>query len=61
MNFIQSRLGDKNLSVIEQRTDLTLGDRIFVCLNPAYGYVGDRDESASSNIVQEALRLVGQS
>jgi putative transposase len=45
----------------EKRTDLTLADRIFVCFNPACAYVGDRDENASANILQEALRLVGQS
>ncbi len=42
-----------------RRADLTLDERIYVCQNPACGYVGDRDENASHNIVQEALRLVG--
>ena len=45
----------------ERRTDLTLADRVFLCYNPACAYVGDRDENASLNILQEALRLVGQS
>lgn len=45
----------------EKRTDLTLANRMFVCQNPVCGYVGDRDENASLNILQEALRLVGQS
>lgn len=45
----------------EKRTDLTLADRVFVCQNTACRYVGDRDENASFNILQEALRLVGQS
>jgi putative transposase len=42
-----------------RRADLTLDERIYVCANPDCGYVGDRDENASHNIVQEALRLVG--
>jgi putative transposase len=42
-----------------RRTDLTLDERIYVCANPTCGYVGDRDENASYNILQEALRLVG--
>lgn len=42
-----------------RRTDLTLHERIYVCQNPICGYVGDRDENASHNILQEALRLVG--
>jgi len=41
------------------RADLTLEERIYVCQNPTCGYVGDRDENASHNIVQQALRLVG--
>ena len=45
----------------EQRMDLVLADRVFVCHNPLCDYVGDRDENASINILQEALRLVGQS
>ncbi len=44
-----------------RRADLTLAERIYVCGNPDCGYSGDRDENASRNIVQEALRLVGQS
>lgn len=39
--------------------DITLADRVFVCPNVACGYVGDRDENASLNILYEALRLVG--
>ncbi len=42
-----------------RRADLTLDERIYVCVNPACGYRGDRDENASHNILQEALRLVG--
>jgi putative transposase len=42
-----------------RREDLTLADRIFVCPDPACGYVGDRDETASWNIVCEALRMFG--
>ncbi|GHO56381.1 zinc ribbon domain-containing protein [Ktedonobacter robiniae] len=30
-----------------RKEDLTLADRIFVCPNPACGYVGDRDENAA--------------
>jgi putative transposase len=43
-----------------RRFDLTLSERIYMCANPACGYTGDRDENASFNILQEALRLVGQ-
>ncbi len=43
-----------------RRADLTLEERIYVCVNPACGYRGDRDENASLNILQEALRLVSQ-
>src|SRR5258708_5783207 len=39
-----------------RRTDLTLADREYIC--SVCGYVGDRDENASCNMVQEALRLV---
>src|SRR5256714_4520491 len=42
-----------------RRADLTLDERIYVCQNPTCGYVGERDENASHNIVQQALRLVG--
>jgi transposase len=42
-----------------RRADLKLADRIFVCSDPACGYVGDRDENASWNIVYEALRMFG--
>jgi putative transposase len=42
-----------------RRAGLTLDERIYVCSNPACNYVGDRDENASHNILQEALRLVG--
>jgi len=40
-----------------RREDLQLSDREYAC--PACGYGGDRDENASWNILQEALRLVG--
>jgi putative transposase len=40
-----------------RREDLQLSEREYAC--PACGYVGDRDENASWNILQEALRLVG--
>ncbi len=42
-----------------RKTDLTLAERVFVCPNPDCGYVGDRDENASRNIILEALRLFG--
>jgi transposase len=42
-----------------RRADLTLDERIYVCSNPACSYIGDRDENASHNILQEAMRLVG--
>ncbi|MFL5695176.1 MAG: RNA-guided endonuclease InsQ/TnpB family protein [Ktedonobacteraceae bacterium] len=42
-----------------RRADLTLDERVYRCVNPACGYSGDRDENASHNILQEALRLVG--
>ncbi len=42
-----------------RRADLTLDERIYMCANPACSYVGDRDENASLNILQEAFRLVG--
>src|SRR5713101_5694932 len=47
-------------SCSSRRSDLTLNERIYMCANPACGYTGDRDENASFNILQEALRLVGQ-
>jgi putative transposase len=42
-----------------RKEDLTLADRIFLCPNPDCGYIGDRDENASWNILLEALRLFG--
>jgi putative transposase len=42
-----------------RRADLTLADRVFTCPNPNCGYVGDRDENASWNILCEALRMFG--
>jgi putative transposase len=42
-----------------RKDDLTLADRVFVCPNPDCGYIGDRDENASRNIVLEALRMFG--
>ncbi len=42
-----------------RKEDLTLADRVFVCPDLACGYVGDRDENASRNILFEALRLFG--
>jgi putative transposase len=42
-----------------RKADLTLADRVFVCPNPDCGYIGDRDENASWNILLEALRVFG--
>ena len=42
-----------------RKKDLTLADRVFVCPDPDCGYLGDRDENASLNLVLEALRLFG--
>jgi putative transposase len=42
-----------------RKEDLTLADRVFVCPNLDCGYIGDRDENASWNILFEALRLFG--
>jgi len=42
-----------------RKTDLHLADRVFVCPNPDCGYIGDRDENVSRNIVLEALRMFG--
>ena len=42
-----------------RKDDLTLADRVFVCPDPDCGYVGDRDENASWNILLEALHLFG--
>lgn len=42
-----------------RKEDLTLADRVFVCPNPDCGYVGDRDQNASWNILLEALRVFG--
>ena len=42
-----------------RKADLTLADRVFLCPHPDCGYVGDRDENASWNIVCEALRMFG--
>ena len=39
---------------------ITLADRIFVCQHPQCGWQGDRDVNAALNILNEALRLVGQ-
>src|SRR6185437_14199372 len=36
-------------------------ERTYVCFNPACGWVGDRDLNAALNILEEALRLAGQS
>ena len=44
-----------------RRQDLTLADRVYFCPDLACGYVGDRDENASWNILQEALHLFGLS
>jgi putative transposase len=41
------------------REELTLDERVFVCLD--CGYVADRDYNAAKNIVQEALRSTGSS
>jgi putative transposase len=41
------------------REELTLDERVFVCLD--CGYVTDRDYNAAKNIVQEALRSTGSS
>jgi putative transposase len=41
-----------------RQEDLQLSEREYACR--ACGYVGDRDENASLNILHEALRLVGQ-
>lgn len=43
-----------------RRDDLTLEERIYVCFNPACGYVGDRDENASQNILKEAFASSGR-
>jgi putative transposase len=32
-------------------------ERVYVCFNPACGWVGDRDLNAALNILEEALRL----
>jgi len=42
-----------------RKADLALADRVFVCPDPECGYVGDRDENASWNILCEALRVFG--
>ena len=42
-----------------RKDDLTLADRVFVCPDPDCGYVGDRDENASWNILLEALHMFG--
>jgi putative transposase len=41
--------------------EITLADRIFVCQHPKCRGPGDRDVNAARNILNEALRLVGQS
>jgi putative transposase len=38
--------------------DLTLADRVFVCIKPECGYTADRDYNASVNLKQEAIRLL---
>ena len=43
------------------KPDLTLADRIYVCSNPRCGYTADRDLNAALNMLQEALRLWGES
>jgi|SRR5437763_12683002 len=40
--------------------EITLADRIFVCQHPQCHWQGDRDVNAALNILNEALRLVGQ-
>src|SRR5438309_8183294 len=42
-----------------RKDDLTLADRVFVCPDPDCGYIGDRDENASWNILLEALHMFG--
>lgn len=42
-----------------RKEDLTLADRVFICPDPYCGYIGDRDENAAWNILQEALYLFG--
>jgi putative transposase len=39
--------------------ELTLSDRVFVCLD--CGYVADRDDNAAKNILAQALRTTGSS
>ena len=38
--------------------NLTLADRVFVCIDPDCSYMADRDFNASLNVKQEALRLL---
>jgi len=40
--------------------DITLSERVYLCLNPACGWSGDRDENAAKNILQEALCMAGR-
>ena len=40
--------------------DMSLSERTYVCLNPACGWSGDRDENAAKNILQEAVRMAGR-
>lgn len=39
--------------------EITEAERIYICFNPACGWVGDRDLNAALNILDEALHLAG--
>jgi len=43
-----------------QLRDIPLSERVYLCLNPACGWSGDRDENAAKNILQEAVRMAGR-